>query len=216
MELSQAGHAKAFYQLFQNSSNPVFAIDGQRRICFWNDACEELMGRSFQEVKSRTCYSVMEGMDVRGNPFCGPDCDVAHRVERSLPVKDYDMAITNAEGDSVLVNVGAYSIPKELRNGTDVVAFLSLRRVDCYRFLQRMESGGGLKWAECRPEKFHLTPREMEILKMASNGVRTAGIAEGLSISTHTVKNHFKNILSKLDVHSRTEAVSLALRMNFF
>jgi DNA-binding CsgD family transcriptional regulator len=216
MALSQAGYSKAFFQLFRNATNPVFAIDRERRICFWNDACEELTGRSFQEVRSRTCYSVLAGMDVRENPFCGPDCDVGHRVERGLPVKDYDMVITNAEADNVLVNVGIYSIPKELRNGTEAVAFLSLRRVDSYRFLQRMEYGSGLKWGECRPEKFDLTPRETEILKMASNGVSTAGIAEGLSISSHTVKNHFKNIFSKLKVHSRTEAVGLALRMNFF
>ena len=124
---------------------------------------------------------------------------------------------TFAEGSvTCQVNVGAYSIPKELLNGTDVVAFLSLRRVDCYRFLQRMESGSGLKWGECRPEKYNLSSRELEVLEMASNGLGTAGIAETLSISSHTVKNHFKNIFSKLKVHSRTEAVSLALRMNFF
>jgi DNA-binding NarL/FixJ family response regulator len=51
---------------------------------------------------------------------------------------------------------------------------------------------------------------------MASNGLGTLAIAERLSVSTHTVKNHFKNMFSKLNVHSRTEAVSLALRMNFF
>jgi DNA-binding CsgD family transcriptional regulator len=216
MALSQTGYAKAFYQLFRNSSNPVFAIDGKRRICFWNDACEELTGRSFQEVRSRTCYSVMEGTDIRGNSFCGPDCDVGHRVERSLPVKDYDMIIANAEGNSVLVNVGAYPIPKELRNGESAAAFLSLRRVDSYRLLARLENGNRPKWEVCRPGKYNLTPRELEVLEMASNGLGTTEIAEGLSVSRHTVKNHFKNMFSKLKVHSRTEAVSLALRMNFF
>jgi LuxR family maltose regulon positive regulatory protein len=49
---------------------------------------------------------------------------------------------------------------------------------------------------------------------MASNGMNTANIAEKLSISSLTVKNHFKNIFAKLKVHSRTEAVGLALRMN--
>jgi PAS domain S-box-containing protein len=216
MALSQSGDANAFYQIFRNSFNPVFAIDGERRICFWNEACEELMGSSFQEVRGRTCYSVMAGVDVRRNPFCGPDCEVSHRLLQGLPVKDYDMVIQTAEGDNILVNVGAYSVPPELRSRESATAFLSLRRVDCYRLLERLESDEHPKWGVCRPEKHNLTPRELEVLELAANGFGTTQIAEELSISTHTAKNHFKNIFSKLKVHSRTEAVSLALRMNFF
>jgi PAS domain S-box-containing protein len=212
----QTESTETFHRLFRNSSNPVFAIDEGRRICFWNEACEELTGRSFQEVQSRHCYSVMAGVDVRRNPFCGPDCEVIRRLLQGLPVKDYDMVIRNAEGDNILVNVGAYSVPPELRVGEGAVVFLSLRRVDCYRLLERLENGDRPKWGVCRPGKYNLTPRELEVLELASNGSGTADIAKRLSVSTHTVKNHFKNMFSKLKVHSRTEAVSLALRMNFF
>jgi DNA-binding CsgD family transcriptional regulator len=138
---------------------------------------------------------------------------VGDRIKRNLPVKDYDMVIGNAEGEKILVNVGAYLVPPELRNG-DAAAFLSLRRVDCYRFLQRMQKAGDVTWSTWTPGKFNLTPRELQVLKMASNGSNTASIAEKLSISSLTVKNHFKNIFSKLKVHSRSEAVGLALRMN--
>jgi len=183
-------------------------------VCFWNDACEKLTGLTFQRVRGRKCYDVLSGADIRGNSLCGPACFVGDRIKRNLPVKDYDMVIDNAEGEKVLVNVGAYLIPPELRNGGGPGAFLSMRRVDGYRFLQRMEKGGDVTWSTWTPPKFNLSPRELEVLKMASNGMNTANIAEKLSISSLTVKNHFKNIFAKLKVHSRTEAVGLALRMN--
>jgi DNA-binding NarL/FixJ family response regulator len=139
---------------------------------------------------------------------------VGGRIERNLPVRDYDMVIDNAEGEKILVNVGAYLIPPEMRGGADAAAFLSMRRVDGYRFFQRMQEGGDVTWSTWTPPKFNLSARELEVLKMASLGSDTACIAEKLSISSLTVKNHFKNIFAKLKVHSRTEAVGIALRMN--
>ena len=204
----------AFDWLFRNTSDSVFGIDGEQRVCFWNEACEKLTGLTFQEVRRRKCYDVLSGVDIRGSSFCGPECGVGDRIMRNLPVKDYDMVIDNAEGEKILVNVWAYHIPPELSNGEDAAAFLSLRRVDCYRFLQRMQKAGDVTWSTWTTGTFNLTPRELQVLKMASNGSNTAYIAEKLSISSLTVKNHFKNIFSKLKVHSRSEAVGLALRMN--
>lgn len=59
---------------------------------------------------------------------------------------------------------------------------------------------------------YQLTPREMEILQYLVAGDTNPEIAERLTISRSTVKNHVSKILSKLDAGSRTEAVSLALR----
>jgi DNA-binding NarL/FixJ family response regulator len=41
-------------------------------------------------------------------------------------------------------------------------------------------------------------------------------IADHLKLSEHTVKTHFKNILSKLDAKDRTHAVALAIKRGFF
>jgi two-component system nitrate/nitrite response regulator NarL len=57
-----------------------------------------------------------------------------------------------------------------------------------------------------------LTAREKEILHALAAGDATTTIAESLGISPLTVQSHVKNILSKLGVHSRIEAVTLALR----
>ena len=57
-----------------------------------------------------------------------------------------------------------------------------------------------------------LTDREMEVLKLVAKGMNNRDIARELFISEHTVKNHVRNILEKLQIHSRMEAVMIALR----
>jgi two-component system, NarL family, response regulator LiaR len=57
-----------------------------------------------------------------------------------------------------------------------------------------------------------LTGREKEILALMVEGISNNRIAERLTINQSTVKFHVSNILSKLDVTSRTEAVALAVR----
>jgi DNA-binding NarL/FixJ family response regulator len=57
-----------------------------------------------------------------------------------------------------------------------------------------------------------LSERELEILQMVAAGKSNRAVAEQLSISENTVKYHLKNILQKLGVSNRTEAVTLAMQ----
>lgn len=57
-----------------------------------------------------------------------------------------------------------------------------------------------------------LTEREMEVLKLVAKGLNNRDIAKQLFISENTVKNHIRNILEKLQLHSRMEAVVYAVR----
>jgi DNA-binding NarL/FixJ family response regulator len=57
-----------------------------------------------------------------------------------------------------------------------------------------------------------LTTREIEVLHLVAKGMRNKEIAAELKISDETVQGHVKNILAKLSVHDRTEAVAVALR----
>jgi DNA-binding NarL/FixJ family response regulator len=58
-----------------------------------------------------------------------------------------------------------------------------------------------------------LTRREREILRALADGSATADIAQTLGIRPMTVQSHVKNILAKLGVHSKVEAVTMAWRM---
>ena len=57
-----------------------------------------------------------------------------------------------------------------------------------------------------------LTPREVEVLSLLVRGASTEEVAGQLFLSLHTVRNHVRNILAKLGVHSKVQAVALALR----
>lgn len=57
-----------------------------------------------------------------------------------------------------------------------------------------------------------LTPREVQVLGELAKGKANKEIADALGISDHTVKDHLKNILGKLHVADRTEAVTAAIQ----
>jgi DNA-binding NarL/FixJ family response regulator len=57
-----------------------------------------------------------------------------------------------------------------------------------------------------------LTDRELEVLNLVARGQNNREIARDLYISENTVKNHVRNILEKLQLHSRMEAVMYAVR----
>jgi DNA-binding NarL/FixJ family response regulator len=57
-----------------------------------------------------------------------------------------------------------------------------------------------------------LSPREIEVLQLVSEGKLNKEIAAALSLAEGTVKMHVRNILSKLGANDRTEAVTVALR----
>jgi DNA-binding NarL/FixJ family response regulator len=57
-----------------------------------------------------------------------------------------------------------------------------------------------------------LTPRQREILQMLADGVPVPTIAEQLGMSRLTLRTHVQNILTRLGVHTKTEAVTVAIR----
>jgi two-component system NarL family response regulator len=61
-----------------------------------------------------------------------------------------------------------------------------------------------------------LTDRELQVLKLVAKGLNNREIAKQLFISENTVKNHVRNILEKMQLHSRLEAVLYAVREKLF
>ena len=57
-----------------------------------------------------------------------------------------------------------------------------------------------------------LTPQEVRLLKLLSEGYSYQGCAEQLTVSVNTIRNYIRSIYEKLHVHSKNEAVSKALR----
>src|SRR5712692_5183394 len=85
---------------------------------------------------------------------------------------------------------------------------------DLIPIIREVHAGGGpipahvaRKLAD-RVKQSVLTTRELEVLQLVAEGKRNKEIAASLGISDETAQGHVKNILSKLNVHDRTEAVT--------
>lgn len=62
------------------------------------------------------------------------------------------------------------------------------------------------------PVRTELTGREREILQLISQGMTNGAMAASLFISVNTVRNHVQSLLTKLDAHSKLEALSIGIR----
>ena len=73
--------------------------------------------------------------------------------------------------------------------------------------LARLSAVGESEWTV---RQWHLTPRELEVLRLLGDGRDPRGIAKELGVSLHTCRGYVKGILAKLDAHSQLEAVVIA------
>lgn len=103
----------------------------------------------------------------------------------------------------VVADGGSYLHPKVTHN-----------LVNEYRRLAsgRTGSNGYAPTVEIRRPLHLLTRRECEVLQMLADGKSNRGIGEALFISEKTVKNHVSNILQKMNVNDRTQAVVVAIK----
>lgn len=74
------------------------------------------------------------------------------------------------------------------------------------------EIGNGVETATVE-EGTALTPRELEVIRLMAHGLGNKSIARELGISTSTAKFHVASVLAKFGARSRTEAVSIGIRL---
>lgn len=201
-------------EVFEQSTDAVFGIDATGRIRFANSQFERLLGYSSNRLCGTWCAEILCGTDMHGQPFCGPHCPIPKTVADQASISDFDLVVRRADGGPLLVNIGASYIPPQRRKEAGQVdVFFSMRQVNPQRLLQRMATApvvGSAKTGARRRNR--LTSREREILGLATKGMNTNQIASRLSVSTQTVRTHFKNIYPKIGVNSRTEAVVFAMQ----
>jgi DNA-binding NarL/FixJ family response regulator len=84
------------------------------------------------------------------------------------------------------------------------------------RSLHRGRPRASMRETAARSDLGVLTARELEVLELLSDGLSQSDIALRLVVSPRTVGTHIQHILTKLDVHSRAQAVGMALRSGAF
>jgi PAS domain S-box-containing protein len=202
----------ALYKLFECSTDATFGMSPDGSIRYWNDSFPRLLGLTAEEVRGKTCFDLLCGRDLEGNKVCNSNCQIPKQATVGFRGHDFDLVVNNKQGESIWLNIGSYYVPSELKSvANGVSVFFSLRPVSGHRLLRRLASESRYEHASSRSHSM-LTTRETQVLGMTAEGGNTTEIANKLSISTSTVKNHFKNIFAKLEVHSRAEAVSYAMQ----
>jgi DNA-binding CsgD family transcriptional regulator len=206
------------------AESAVYATDMAGHIFFWNHAAERLFGRASSDVLGRRCWEVMGGRDVFGNRHCHENCSVVTMSRKGESVHGFEISLEGTSRSGLCVNVTILKVPSERPDASALVHILQPvdRAARLARALERLGASRSVfpspeEGAEKAriPKAPPLTDRETEILHWVAEGLQNKEIAQRLSISLATVRNHIHNILEKLDVHSKLEAVSLAFRQGW-
>ena len=149
-------------------------------------------------------------MDVRMPDMSGIDAVVAIRSE--FP-KARIVILTTASGDiQALRAFKAGAVGYLLKNLLRTELTDTVRLVHAGR--RRIPPEIAQQLAEHSADD-SVTPRELDVLRAIAGGQSNKAIASDLNIAEHTVKNHVKSILSKLNANDRTDAAMIALRRGY-
>lgn len=213
-------------RLFQAlaKTDGVLVIDQDQHIIYWNQAAEEILGYTSREVMGQPCYKILAGRDDQGRLVCREYCHVAMTALNQRAVTNYDSSIRTKSGDVRWINMSTFTFPLNDSRVSSVLVHLfrdvtskkqneqfTSQVLAAARQLQTGELSQVASSTSVEQQGTHLTDREREILTLLARGLSTNNIAQSLSISPATVRNHIRNILQKLRVHSRLEAVLYAL-----
>lgn len=210
------------YEALNGAADGAFIVDEELRIQFWNRAAEEITGFGKGDVIGQKCYKILQGYDESSRLICKACCQVVEQALKSKPVPNYDLRARTSESGRRWLNM---SIITSNINGngkkkmiTHLFRDISQKKEDEMFFRRILEIAQRYHILPFEPgesvERNHiiekLTPRELEVLALLGRGYSTQEIAEALTISMSTVRNHIQNIFEKLGVHSRPEAVVFA------
>jgi PAS domain S-box-containing protein len=212
------------FQTLAKAGDGAFVTDEDRRIIFWNQAATEITGHTYEEILDLPCHEVLKGRDDQGRLFCSEHCRIAAAALRKRAVKDYDISISDKSGEVRWINMSTLTYRAngdELRMLVHLFRDVTKKKQSEQLISQLLKAAKALqngRSPQVPPPLLngqpvaHLTDREREVLSHLAQGLSTNDIARSLSISPSTARNHIRNILQKLHVHSRLEAVVQAYK----
>ena len=213
---SAAAHEELapFFRALETSPDPVFVTDRFNRVVFWNQSARQLLGFGPDEAVGADCTELLRGCDTSGNRYCSDNCPIMQMANRGEIVREFNLTFHTKDAQVVKADVSIL----QLRAG----------RADEFFLVHLLRSQQQQQEQRVSPPRPHLvtaresddvrvrklTAREVEVLGMLAAGRTTPEIAERLHISQLTARSHIQNILDKLELHSKAEAVAFAFQKN--
>lgn len=211
-------------QLLSNTADGLIAVDRQQRIVMWNRAATAIVGHRPEAVLGRHCFEVLCGRDAMGGAHCRRGCDLMAAARRSDLPRTCEISVNSPNRGTIWLSMSSVVVPRG-RHGLRLLVhiFRDVTRwheiLDAAREMVKAVNGVGRPGSDVvtprcgsRAGPPTLTRREREVLAHLANGASTGSIATSLFVSRRTVRNHIANILAKLGVHNRLEAVMRCLR----
>lgn len=210
------------FEALRDAADGAFVIDEDLHIVYWNKAAEAILGFDSEDMAGQYCYQLLKGYDAGKHLICRMKCQVAKLAMHSKPVPNYDIQVTTKQGDNRWLNMSVFTY--RMRDGTGKKVIVHLfhdldqKKVDeklmthLVELINRYQDLPQTGRTEIESFPQTLTAREREILTLLAHGHGTQDIANLLSISLNTVRNHIQHILQKLQVHTRLEAVAIAIK----
>jgi PAS domain S-box-containing protein len=196
------------------TTDAMVAVGPDLRVVAWNDAATELLGYTAQEALGRPCYEILCWRDRCGDVVCDGMCVASERGEEDEVIDTQEVLGRSASGATLWLSASTIVPPMDLRSDCRLVHLI--REVSLPPELERLIverlDGRSPATLGANDHLSALTPRERDVLQLLTEGLDGKAIAEQLYLSPATVRNHIQHILAKLGVHSRVEAVALALR----
>ena len=203
----------------ESTGDGAFAVDEEQRIIFWNRGAEDILEYTAADVIGRNCMEVIQGADEDGQAVCTLECPTFSRAHLGERVCGRNIRSKTKSGELrwlsmshlfVNPNSGHPVLVHIFRNVTPEIEAKKLLKEIVSQISNYDPGQNGEQMGSSYDTG--LTEREMQVLELLARGGGTAAIAQDLSISNTTARNHIQNILAKLGVHTRLEAVAHALK----
>lgn len=195
------------------TTDAMIAVGADMTIVGWNEAATELFGLNADEALGEPCHTILCWRDRCGDAVC-EDCVVDPPGENGDLLPTREVIGRSANGKTLWLSATTIVPPLPIRDQCRLVHLV--REVSLPPELERLVVERLQGWSLATEKDVgvlsRLTPRESEVLHLLTEGLDGSAIAKTLFLSPATVRNHIQHILKKLEVHSRTEAVGLALR----
>jgi PAS domain S-box-containing protein len=194
-------------QALARTVDGAFVVTDDGKIILWNYVAERVLGYTAREVIGRPCCDVLVGRDGDNNRLCYRGCRGTSLVNMRDPVQSFDMQTRTKAGHPIWLN---FSILTTANGHGGPVTIHLFRDVTATKELLNLVHGRLAPPSSAPSRDADLTRRELQILRLVATGAGTKTAAEQLHVSPATVRNHVQNILGKLGVHSRLQAVAYA------
>jgi PAS domain S-box-containing protein len=186
--------ASGVSRLLEELDVAVGVLDQEGRIVSISPAIERITGYSPEELIGRTPWTIMP---QEGGAMIQEQFERKLRGEVQLTV--YEVMGRHKHGTPVPLQVCS----EPLVEGGRIVGTRGIVHVAGDRAALPGESAS----------RVSLTPRQLAVLRLLAEGLSTRAIADELSISPETARNHIRRILIELGCHSRLEAVVVGRRI---